>query len=164
VNCYSSLPATKRAIKLAAANTDFDTLLLELLESASRKLDAFCRRQFWTGTATRDFYPHCSTSALIDDLLSVVAVSKVDPEDSTVDPVVYPATAYRLDPLNSYPKLKIALNANATEYLVAGTNCLRIQGEWGYVDGRADPWALAGANVTVATTTGTTITLSAAGS
>ena len=163
MNAYLTLPAAKRALNIAAANTDYDTLLMELIVSASRDLDAFCRRHFDTRSETRLFTPHLASVAFLDDLLSATTVSLIDPEDSTVDAVEYAAAVYQLAPLNGYPKLSIKLHSTASEVWVPDTACLEIAGVFGYGDGTSSPWLAAGITGTVATTTGTALTLSAAG-
>ena len=158
MNYYLTVSAVKR--HLGISSSDDDAALAEYIEAASREVDAFCRRYFYTASETRLIEPQSGTMADIDDLLTIVTAELIDPEDSSVAAVEYAAAQYQLQPLNNYPKLRLKLHSTAPQAWVAGTASLRIEGVWGYGDGTDDPWLAQSLTGTVASTTGTALTIS----
>ena len=94
--------ATLDEVKAAARVTDnFDDALFETaIESASRDIDAYCERVFYSaGTATRVYIPTDIYLLETDDLISVSAV-KSDTTGEGGFNETWATTDYQLEPLN----------------------------------------------------------------
>lgn len=166
-NCYCGLTDLKTRIGLTGTSRDTDSLFC--IEAASRAIDDYCGRTFYAETAARYFTPHSAQECFIDDLLSASAVVTDSEDDGTYDGESWTegiAEDYILEPQNQYPRWKFTVNSKTGLYVLASVgNYLKITGQWGYGDGlRASPWDATGLTLTVATSNGTSGTLSAAGS
>jgi len=96
-NGYATLTDVKSAFRI---QDDVDDLLLELsIESASREIDGWCERVFYSiGTATRIYVPTDPFLTEIDDLQSVTTL-KTSSTGDTFDQT-WATTDYQLEPLN----------------------------------------------------------------
>lgn len=163
MNLYASLDAVKRALRISS--TAHDAYLLEVLEGASRAVDNYCRRHFYTLQETRYFGVTHPCQVLIDDVLSVSAVGADSECDGTFDGEAWvEGTDYVLQPRHKWPKYELRPHKNSDKGLWIDREYLKITGTWGYGDGvSANPWRAAGVTLTVADGTSTTGTLSASG-
>lgn len=145
-NGYCTLPEFKahRSI-LSAAHTD-DTAIEQIIEGASRMIDAICGRWFYAYTQTRyvGFASSVNNRALDlgEDCLSLTSVTNGDGTTVTT-------ADYYLNPRNHPVKTQIILkqgaaivwmpdNSGNTEGVIA------LDGSWGYCDRTAtDPYSLA---------------------
>jgi len=160
MNCYASLTEIKAA--LGISGTSDDTVLLNRLEAASRMIDAYCRRQFYAETATR-YFPGAGARLWLDDLLSITTF-KLDQNGDATFGITLATTDYNLWPANRYPKIRadIADNGDYSAFAGGVSRGVEIAGLWGYGNGRsATPYDTTAITVTVATASGTTLTLSA---
>jgi hypothetical protein len=134
-----------------------------LLEAASRSVDDFCGRSFFVETATKYFDgPGAGQVLLVPDLLSVTTFKVDNDADGSWDDETWTSSDYMLYPRNVFPKQRIYEHPGGDYAFGTAKDGIEIAGLWGYGDGKsATPYAAAGVTVTVATTTGTTITVSA---
>ena len=95
-NGYCTLAELKAALRVQDA---IDDALLELaIESASREIDGYCERMFYSTSATRVYAPTDVYTMTTDDIVSVTTLK------SSSDGVTYDTTwttsDYQLEPLN----------------------------------------------------------------
>jgi hypothetical protein len=97
-NGYTTLAQVKAALRLTDS---LDDSLLEMaIESASRAIDGYTNRNFYSaGSAVRVFAPNDSFVTEIDDLISVTTVKSASDDDSGFD-VTFASTDFQLEPLN----------------------------------------------------------------
>lgn len=146
MNCYSDLVTVKDRLQITA--TTWDTMLLEMLNSASRIIDNYCNRHFYVKSETRYF--NGAVPLQIDDLLSIDTDGLTTDEDGDATfENTFATTDYILYPLNKFPKTKIELSADSNYgsfgYTKKGCS---IAGKWGYGDGdSATPYTDSGDEV-----------------
>ena len=101
-NGYATRNQIKAALRIGTADTIDDDLIDNCAGAASRLIDGYCNRQFWSvGSATtrvymaeNDFYCH------IDDIAGTAIILKTSgATDGTFD-VTWSTTDYQLEPLN----------------------------------------------------------------
>lgn len=136
-NGYCSLAEIKSALRITD-NID-DSLLETAVESASRLVDGFAGRNFYSnGSATRYFTPEDSIVCEIDDLISLSSLVVSADLDGVFDQT-WAATDYQLEPLNGradgltgWPATRI----RAVGDFVFGTNIgeasVKVIGTWGW--------------------------------
>ena len=95
-NGYCTLAELKAALRVQDA---IDDALLELaIESASREIDGYCERVFYSTSATRVYAPTDVYTMTTDDIVSITSLK------SSSDGVTYDTTwatsDYQLEPLN----------------------------------------------------------------
>lgn len=94
--------ATLEDVKLAARiPDDIDDTLLELaIESASREIDSYVERVFFSfGTDTRVYVPRQSNLVETDDIISVTTLKTSTDADGVFD-LTFTASDFQLEPLN----------------------------------------------------------------
>jgi hypothetical protein len=126
-NGYATRNQIKAALRIGTADTIDDDLIDNCAGAASRLIDGYCNRQFWSvGSATtrvymadNDFYCH------IDDIAGTAIILKTSgATDGTFD-VTWSPSDYQLEPLNgrldglqwSYDKIRAV-----GDYLVPTVN------------------------------------------
>lgn len=161
---YADLTRLKALAEIT--DTTDDAELHRQLQDASRAIDLFCNRHFYVKTDTR--YPESwgGTELWLDDDLLAVTSVKMDENADAVYEWTFDTTDYLLwpDSDNVWPKVRIDIDTRTSIYAAwaRGRRSVQIAGSWGYGDGmRASPWDASGNTGTVATTTGTTLTVSA---
>lgn len=161
MNLYATPDAVKSVLEITT--TAHDAAFLVHLEDASRRIDAFCNRRFYTEQATRYFAGRCGSVVWVDDFLTLTAFGADSELDGTFDGESWvEGTDWTPRPHNSWPKIGIMATAWGNYALTKAEYYLRLTGTWGYGDGlRQSPWDAKAVTGTVATTTGTTLTLSA---
>lgn len=101
INGYCSLADVKAAARIPSEDDIDDTLLELSIESASRDIDAYAERVFYTtGTATRLYIPQDIYLVETDDIISVTSIATDTNGDGNFD-TVWAATDYQLEPLNN---------------------------------------------------------------
>lgn len=97
-NGYATLAQVKAALRIT--DSVDDTLLEMATESASRAIDSYCNRNFYsTGTAvSRDYAAATSYVCDIDDLVSITSLVTTDDNGNST---TWAATDYQLEPLNN---------------------------------------------------------------
>lgn len=137
VNGYATLAEIKTY--LSTASTNDDARLESAIESASRAIDATCRRQFFATTATRYFEAEESDYlSLPDDLLSVTELA-IDLGNRNY--VALAATDYELEP-NTTPYTSIYISPTGAQSFPLGRRGVRIQGSFGYCATGSHPQAI----------------------
>lgn len=160
MNLYATLGALKAALSLTG--TTRDGVYLSHLEAASRRIDLFCAREFFVRQGVRYFNSPCDVLAYLDDFCSLSALAMDSELDGTFDGETWvEGTDWVAYPYNSMPKFGVELHVAGGFGFVAARRYIKATGLWGYGDGsRATPWDLTTITATVATESGTTLTLS----
>jgi hypothetical protein len=146
MNIYGKLSEFKSLIQTTA--TDRDDVLLLMLESASRYVDDYCNRYFYTRTGT-GVGAACDGYCWIPDAITITEVSYGYDLDSMDDIL----TEYTLYPTGTYPKQKI-ISASLRHGMY-----VQVAGELGYGNGSMTPWLDTGLTASVEGATGTTISI-----
>jgi hypothetical protein len=95
-NGYASLADLKAALRL---QDSIDDSLLELaIEGASREIDGYCERVFYSTSATRVYAPTNIYTVTTDDIISVTTL-KSSSDGVTYD-ITWQTSDYQLEPLN----------------------------------------------------------------
>ena len=121
------------------ATTD-DTTIRKIAEAASRSIDAYCNRYFYTQSATRYF--DGAVKLWLPDLLSITTL-KTDEDGNATFENTLAATDYLLyghgieDSLNTLPytRLEISENSDYSSFASGIRKGVEIVGVWGYGDG-----------------------------
>ena len=96
-NPYCSLAELKAALRITDS---VDDDLLELsINGASRQIDGYCERVFYSISATRVYAPQNSTICEIDDLISLTTLKTTSTSGASFD-VTWTSSDYQLEPLN----------------------------------------------------------------
>lgn len=162
MNLYAT--TTDTAARPGAHTSAADSLMLELLEIASRQIDEFCHRVFYTEQATKYFSVVDADWVFIDDLISIDSLTTDSELDGTYDGETWVEdTDFRLWPRNSFPKMRIERTAWGNYSFAEQEDYLKIVGTWGYGNGTSDPWNPTAITATVADASSATLTLSAEG-
>ena len=162
MNTYATLDELKAALNISV--TTYDSRLTELLKSASRDLDNVCGREFFSESATRYYDGTGGTRLRLDDAQSISALTMDSEGDGTYDGETWTeGTDFILDPPNSWPKTSARIPSWGNYSFDDIPKYVQAVGVWGYGDGTSDPWTATSITTTVATTSGTTLTISAEG-
>lgn len=98
-NGYTTLAVLKSAMRIPTADTLDDAMLETSIEAASRQIDGYCERVFYsTANTTRIYKPTDSFVTEIDDLVSLTTL-KTSSEGKAFD-ITWTANDYQLEPLN----------------------------------------------------------------
>jgi hypothetical protein len=136
MNAYADVTTLKSASFMNKSDTDEDAQLRKMLEMASRQIDKYCRRHFYTYEETR-YYPGAGDTLMIpDDILSISSLKTDDDGDGTFENT-FTTTDYTLFPLNGFPKLWVELSDNPDfSHFAAGIRKgVEVVGVFGYGDG-----------------------------
>ena len=96
-NGYCSLSDVKAALRIP--DTTDDALLELAVESASRLIDGYCNRAFYSASATRVFVPSDTHLCYVDDIATVTTV-KTSSDANGVFDITWTAADFQLEPLN----------------------------------------------------------------
>lgn len=99
-NGYLSLDEARGYILPNGADTDDDIRIEIAVEAASRAIDEFCRRRFYTATETRYYTPSDGSLVFVDDLVSVTTLKTDAGGDGTFE-TTWAASDYNLGPYNA---------------------------------------------------------------
>ena len=134
-NVYCDLDTFKR--RLSITGGDGDALILALLEHASRAIDAYADRSFYTRAETRYFDGSPSPLLLDADLLSVGALHTGGNGAGWGEP--WGPGDFELLPYNGFPKHAVAATPWGAKRDFAngvlghgGMKAVRIEGSWGF--------------------------------
>lgn len=150
-----------------APNANVQKVMANFLERVSRRIDTYCRRHFYSQVSTYYNDGTMGNRLIVPDLLSITSLTADTDNDGVYDDETWvDGTDYFLENLGlyaRYPKNCIRITERGSYCFSVGPRRYKIAGNWGYGDGlRADPWDLLTSTGTIADTTGTTLTLSAA--
>lgn len=95
-NGYCTLADVKSALRIT--DTVDDSLIELSIEAASREIDGYCQRAFYSTTATRVFNATNAFVTETDDLISVTALKTSD--DGATYNTTWSTTDFQLEPLN----------------------------------------------------------------
>lgn len=137
-NGYASLNDVKAALRIPTGDTIDDALLESAIESASRLIDGYASRSFYSaGSAVRLFVAETWDYATIDDAITITKVETSSQVDGTFD-VTWAESDYQLEPLNgrvdglSWPSYGIRAINNLAFPIVGGGAGIRVTGTWGW--------------------------------
>lgn len=137
-----NLYATRDQLKarLGLSDTGQDETVDALLYTASREVDTWTGRQFFTTRETRYFTPRDEDELAVDDLLAVTSV-KTDPDGDRTYPNTLSSTDYDLHPPNSTsmspprPYWRLDTAPRGVYYWPEGiARSVQIVGTWGFYD------------------------------
>ena len=136
-NGYATLAEVKAALRIA--DSIDDSLLETAIESASRLVDGYCQRSFYSaGTATRVFATENGLLCEIDDLQSLTTLQTSTTLNGTFD-ATWTAADYQLEPLNGtadgltgWPFTRIRAVGNLAFPYWVGEAGVRVTGVWGW--------------------------------
>lgn len=136
-NGYASLTEVKAALRII--DTVDDSLLEMAVESASRLIDGYASRIFYSaGTATRYFVAQDDFVVEVDDLANgTVTITTAQDADGVFD-TVWTAGDYQLEPLNgvldgiAWPYTTIRAVGDYLWPITGGEALIKIQGTFGW--------------------------------
>lgn len=164
MNIYVDLTTLKA--RLDITGTGDDTELLKVIRAASREIDKYTGRYFYVVSGTHYYDGVQSPWHVPEDILAITTLKLDQDGDGTYESTLVATTDYHLLPYNEWPKTTIKANPQGSYGTFAAgiVKGIQITGTFGYGDeSGATPYVAAAANGTVATTTGTTLTISADG-
>ena len=138
-NGYCTLAEVKAALRIPSADTIDDSLLETAVESASRLVDGYAGRNFYSaGSAVRYYAPATNIITEIDDLQTLTSLEVSGNLNGTFDQT-WSAADYQLEPLNGkvdgltgWPYTTI----RAVGQFAFGTNIgearVKVTGVWGW--------------------------------
>ena len=137
-NAYATLNEVKQAMSIPVADTLDDTMIEIAIESASRAIDTYTGRNFYSsGTATRVFSPTTNYVCDTDDIAQFIDIKTADSTEQFT--ITWKTTDYQLEPLNGVvdgmptPFTRIrAIGDNLFEPLY-GEATVQITGVFGYL-------------------------------
>jgi len=130
-NGYASLAEVKAYINTSSTNAGDDAVIEDMVEMASRLIDAETHRTFYARTETHYFdYTSLRSLFMDDDLLTITTITNGDA-------LTIASTEYNLYPLNKTPKNEIRLKKASTYYWCLDGNSndeavITVAGTWGY--------------------------------
>ena len=134
-NGYATLAEVKSALNIID-NVD-DTILEMNIEVASRWVDTYCGRVFYSvGTATRDFAANDAYITLTDDLQSLTSLSTTNEVGGTY--TAWNTNEYQLEPVNGQaggittPYTQIRAVGDKTFNYLNDQALVRVTGVWGW--------------------------------
>jgi hypothetical protein len=97
-NGYATLAELKAVMRIPTADTVDDSLLETSIEAASRQLDGFCERVFYTNSGTRVYMPNDSFVCETDDIVTITRLRTAS--DGKAFDTTWATDDYQLEPLN----------------------------------------------------------------
>lgn len=169
-NLYADRDAFRRRyLNNAALKVADETEVMAILGTASREVDSFCNRGFFTLTAARKFDGNGQSKlwlpsgpVLVQDLLAVTSLKVDKTGDGVYETTLVADTDYWLWPDNETPKIRIDLNpTGALTAFPPGRRRVEIVGRWGYTEAveRLTPSATLAAAPAVSMTTSANVDL-----
>ncbi len=135
-NGYATLAELKARMGVPVSDTADDAIMEAVIEAASRMIDKFCNRVFYsTADQVRYFTPATEVLVFTDDLQSVSAIATDRNLDRTWSNVI-PAADFELGPLNNlslgFPYTEIRMKPLAGESFDLGMEMVKVTGTWGF--------------------------------
>lgn len=130
-NGYATLAEFKLWADISSTNTDDDSVIEDIIEAASRYIDAETARTFYARTETRYYsIPGGRQLDVDDDLLTITTLTNGDA-------TTIAATEYNFIPKNVTPYRAIRLKDSSTDYWTFDSDgnseyVISILGTWGY--------------------------------
>ena len=134
-NGYCTLAELRARLQFETADTTEDTRLEEVVESASRWIDNYCNRFFYTTTEARYFTAESSKMVWVDDLVSATELA-TDDTGTGVYSNVWDSTYYYLYPYNSSGKKEPYNGLQVSPLSIYNyptyPHAIKITGAWGW--------------------------------
>lgn len=133
-NGYTDLATIRAQLSISSATaTDNDTYIELAVESASRAIDDYCGRRFYTTTAdeTRYFTPSSAVRCFTDDIISITSFA-TDEDGSRAYATTWATTDYDTYPLNSTPYTHIQVTPLGDYSFPRAPKSVKIVGKFGY--------------------------------
>jgi len=142
VNSYASLTELKNILSITS--TTDDVAMRKILEAASRSIETYCNRRFYSTTETKYF--NGAVTLWVPDLLSITTLKTDEDGDGTFENT-FDGTAgtgdyikYGTgleDSLNTFPYTRLEINTNGDygSFASGVKRGVEIVGVWGYGDG-----------------------------
>lgn len=134
-NGYCTLAEVRALLGITnALETANDLLIENIIEAASRSIDAWCGRRFYsTSTDETKYYTAVYYNAIFpeDDILSVTTLQTDNDGDGTHE-VTWASTDYMLIPFNRTPYTVIEVDPNGDYTFPAIKKGVKIVGKFGY--------------------------------
>jgi hypothetical protein len=137
---YASLERFKSRVNVTSSDSDDE--LLEALDSASREIDSFCGRRFWTDTTATALRFHVRDRCLVQvyDFWSTTDLAvELDDGSGTYPTPLTLDTDYILEPLDGvvdgspgWPYWKIRALSPAQFWQSGNRPALRVTAKWGW--------------------------------
>lgn len=128
-NGYTDL--TELTARLDIADTEDNPILEAVIEAASRAVDGWCGRVFYTVTEARVFTAEHRDVLSVPDLVAVTALDVDGTGDRTYTTELDP-TDYDLEPLSGPPYTSVWVAPNGQHGFPLVRRGVRITGTWGY--------------------------------
>ena len=136
-NGYASLAETKAALRISDAIDD--TLLEMAIESASRLIDGYASRNFYSsGTATRYYVADNEFVVQVDDLANGTVTIRSSESGNGQFDVTWNSDDYQLEPLNAvldgqaWPFTNIRAIGDYLWPIEGGEALIQVTGTWGW--------------------------------
>ena len=131
VNGYSTLNEVKAYINTSSVNVADDAVIEDMVEMASRLIDAETHRTFYARSETRYFDYSSRRGLMLDD--DLIAITTLTNGDGTV----ITTADYKLFPLNRAQKNEVRIKESssffwATDGYGSTEGVISIAGTWGY--------------------------------
>lgn len=144
-NGYLTLAEFKAYKDITSSDTTDDTVIENLIEGASRFIDAMTGKFFYSNTGTRYYSPKDAETIFVDDLASISSLKTDDNLDGTFENTWNTGQStgdFWLMPLNasenSIPYSWIEVNPEGDYTFTKGRKTVQIIGTWGYSSVPAD--------------------------
>lgn len=129
-NEYATLQELRERLNVQGQNVD--SVLMATLEAASRQIDTWTGRRFYSETGARVFTAQMpDVLSFTDDLLSVTTL-KTDEDGDRVYEVTWLTTDYDLEPVAGPPFFWIMTRAKGVRSFPTLRRGVEITGTWGY--------------------------------
>jgi hypothetical protein len=138
VNGYCTLAEIKSALRIAPSDTQDDALLERAIEGASRRIDGYCNRFFYSKNATASFPARFERYLLVPDLASSTLTLRTDDDGDGVFETTWANTDYVLEPtdnsVSGVPFRKIVATKDKTFPVLyePARSSVQIQGTYGW--------------------------------
>jgi len=122
---------------ITPSSTDERTME-QVIEGASRAIEAFCGRRFYVVSETRYYTPEANDELFVDDLTEITTLQTDEDGDRTYE-TTWATTDYDLLPLNaaleSKPYTRIEVTPEGNYWFPQGlAKSVKIVGKFGYAD------------------------------
>ncbi len=139
-NGYATLNKVKLAARIGTADTVDDEILEVAIESASRLIDGYCERRFFTaGTETRFFVARNSYVCEVDDLAGTAITVETSSGLDGIYDETFAVSDYQLEPLNrtasglTFPVTRLrAVGDYLFPYDSVGETGVKVTGVYGF--------------------------------
>jgi hypothetical protein len=137
-NGYASLDEVKQGMSIPLSDTIDDTMIEIAIEAASRAIDSYTNRNFYSsGTATRHFAATSNYVAEVDDVAEFVSLKTIDQDDAFT--IEWASSDYQLEPLNGIvdgmptPYTRIRAIGDYLFDPLMGEATIRLEAIFGYI-------------------------------